>query len=427
MVLLLLASGCLPPSLGDQASRLSSGPETGILQPLSDELEVYPGPDSWISEALPTISLRLLDPSFVPEFQTSSLLLDGGRLIPNWEPSDRTVWATPREKLPDGLHRVEIDLRDSGQSPIQASWSFMLDSLKPRIDLNPLPLVADKRVISVNGTFVEENLEGIAVNGFPAIIEENAFRVRVPLWPGRTEIHVVAMDRAGNEGLGEAAVLWTPPLPTDQPYYSYAHENGRFIVEFPLDWQVHKNWEYDTGLVADIAAFGVGTEKIQPSVSVVSRPASRLLDEALLLGGLESAILTLGAQSEVEVISRPRFVDLQTGSLAAQFSVIQAQPEGARAFVVVTGYWSRPLSRIWMMVGTLDTLDVEAQWHVLQTAFETFQVVEPPAPPGGLGKAPGGVFQVPTLVTALAIVIIVTLFTVVMYLRRRARGPRSGE
>ncbi|MEE9593700.1 MAG: hypothetical protein V3W28_08990, partial [Thermoplasmata archaeon] len=289
------------------------------------------------------------------------------------------------------------------------------------------PLVADKRVIPVDGTFVEENLEEITVNGFAAIIEENAFRVHVPLWPGRTEIHVVATDRAGNEGLGEAAVLWTPPPPTEESYYSYTHRDGSFTVEFPSSWQVHKNYEYETGLVADIAAFGAGTEKVQPSVSVVSRPASRLMDETLLLGGLESALLTLRAQSEIEVISRPRLIDLQTGTLAAQFSVIQAQPEGGRAFVIVTGYWSRPLSRIWMMVGTLDTLDVETQWHVLQTAFETLQVVEPPAPPEGPGGAPGGVFQVPTLVTALAVVIIVTVFAVVMYLRRRTRGPRSGE
>ncbi|MEE9592611.1 MAG: hypothetical protein V3W28_03405, partial [Thermoplasmata archaeon] len=144
-LLLLLASSPSVLALGVPASQLSSDDRSDIFEALSGELEVYPGPDSWISEALPTISLRILNPSFVPELQTSSLLLDGGRLIPNWEPGDRTVWAAPREKLSDGLHRVEIDLRDSGRSAIQANWSFMLDSLTPRIDLNPLPLVADIR------------------------------------------------------------------------------------------------------------------------------------------------------------------------------------------------------------------------------------------------------------------------------------------
>lgn len=427
MALLFLASSHPLPSLGDPASGLSSSPEAGILQPLSDELEVYPGPDSWVNESIPTITLHILNATFVPEFQTSRLLLDGGRLILNWEPTDRTVWAAPRESLEDGLHRVEVVLRDMDQSSIQATWSFLLDSIVPRVDLNPLPPVVEKRVIPVNGTLVEKNLAQVTVNGFTAVIERSGFRAHVLLWPGRTEIHVVAADRAGNKGLAEASVLWSPPTPANRSYEAFVHTNGSFIVQFPVDWEVQQDYVYDTGLVADVTAFGPGLDGIQPSISVVSRPASRIMDEALLLGGMEGAILTLRVQSKLEVISRPRLVDLETGTLAAQFSAVQTLPEGPRAFVVVTGYWSRPLGRIWMMVGTLPTLDVETEWHALQTAVETFQVAEPPAPPEELDVTPEGIFQVPILVAVLAIAVIVTVFSVVMYLGRRARRRRAGK
>ena len=60
-------------------------------------------------------------------------------------------------------------------------------------------LVTNATQITVSGTYSDESPTTITVNGNPATIQGNTFSINLPLIEGENEIHVVAVDIAGNQ------------------------------------------------------------------------------------------------------------------------------------------------------------------------------------------------------------------------------------
>lgn len=394
--------------------------------PLHESLAVFPGPGSWNREPRPTVSMLVLDDLFGPEVAVLSLVLDDEALTPTWDPTERTVTGRPRDVLPDGSHRVALAMQDANARVLEGAWSFYVDTVPPVLDLAPLPAVAEKRLVDVTGTFTEAHLQDIQVNGFSPIIEGNAFRVQVLLWPGSNEIEARALDLAGNVGLGAAEVQWFPSASVNLTFEPFHHANRSFRVEFPSSWDIQVDFELDSGTRADVLASGPGGGGLRPTITVFSRFAGETMNEALFLTLMEDTLINLGSEAKVQVISRPNLVDSGHPTLAAQFTVVQTLPQGPRAFVLVTGFWSNSVRRVWLVVGATATERVEEDWLALARAAETFAAVEPILPPTEPFEPPQTSVNRALVVTVAASVFILAFFGVVLLYRRRKNPPPGG-
>ncbi len=393
---------------------------------ISEELKVFPGPGSWTSSSRITLSIRLLNESFTPRLEASTIYLDEERLVPYWNPNNRTIWASPDMAREDGTHRVALHLQDSEFRSLVAEWSFFQDTLPPMVDLDRLPDVADERVFPISGAVSDENLWEVKVNGFTASVDETSFSVPIVLWPGNNDIQARATDYASNLGLAEGQITWFPPPVANQSYKPLLHENASFSVHFPTSWEVHRDYELEPAITADLVALGSPGGR-QSSIAISSRRAGEAMNANLLLSLMQDTILKLGENLKLEIVSRPRILDLATGTKSAQFSLLQQLPQGSRAFLLVTGYWNNNLSRIWLLIGSIPVETIEESWHAVQTAIETFRVIEPLAPPSLPGEPSNVGIDRAFIVTTGTIVFIVSLFVITLYRRRRAaRRPPYG-
>lgn len=112
--------------------------------------------------------------------------------------------------LGDGENTVSAKLKAIGDRVSEASAEhiLILDQTAPEITIET-PADGDKfdvAEIEVTGTFVEEHLDKILVNGRVAEIEGNTYRVTVPLLPGKNLIQADAFDMAGTRARAEITV-----------------------------------------------------------------------------------------------------------------------------------------------------------------------------------------------------------------------------
>ena len=387
------------------------------------ELAVVPGPDAWTTDSLPKVAVRILNASFVPDLSLSVISLDAEALLPFWAPENGTLWMAPDRPLIDGPHLVDVLLRDDVSNELAANWTFRQDTVLPAVELDPLPPIADKRVYPVNGTVQEENLAQVLANGYPASMDGERFSVPVLLWPGRNNLLVSAHDHAGNEGLAAARIEWYPPPPEGASYREFVHENASFRIALPSSWEVELDSPLDGGFQAEVVAAEPPSAYARAGVAVVSRTVGEAMSEPLLLTIMEDAILRISGNNSIQVVARPEPITLIPGTSSAQFSVVETLPDATRVFRLVTAFWSRTLSRIWLVMGSMPTQTVEANWHAVGTATDSFRVIvpeAPPPPPGGPKDSIDRAF----FVTLGAIALVVTLFAATAYSVRARRRPR---
>ena len=429
LLFFLLAMSLLlhsPTGMASVTGPLQTSPESITPTPVGDGLAAFPGQDAWIKEVRPTISILVLDDAFGTEIQTLSLVVDTEALIPTWLPDERTVTGRLRIPLLDGSHNVTLSMRDAQDRSLQAAWSFNVDTIPPFVTLAPLPSISDTQVLNVTGTFTEANLSEIRVNGFSPIVEQDTFRVPVLLWPGGNVIQARAVDLAGNVGFGTAEVSWLPPARVNQTYNLFVHSNASFQTEFPSTWDVQADVELEAGTPADVLAAGPVEAGLHPTVVVFSRFAGEAMTEGLFLALMEETLLSMEGETILEVIARPRLTESENSrTLSAEFSVVQTLPPGFRAFVLVTGFWSNSVRRVWLLVGSIATDRVAEDWHALQRSAASFAAIEPDAPPpDGLGPPAVSLNQA-FVVTVATTVFILTFFAAILYYRRR-KGRREG-
>jgi len=390
--------------------------------PISADLAAYPAPESWQKISKPTVSVLLLNSSFSPRFEASFIKIDGQSYDLFWNSSNRTITIYPRDLLADGPHRVSVYLEDAQIHAILAEWTFHQDTVTPIVLLDALPFAADKRVYTINGTVLEPNLARVDVNGYSALVDGERFLVPVLLWPGHNDLLVTAIDRAGNVGYGEGEMSWLPPGPADVEYAPIVHPNASFIVRFPTTWEVKVDQELEPGFRADAAALEPeSVVYLRSSITVVSRLAGQGMNQGLFLGIMQNAIAQISEQSQVTIVSRPRLIGSVDGPATVRFSLVDLSLDGQRIFRHVTGFWSKSVGRIWIVIGSVAVEKVETQWYALQTAADTFQVIEPERPPAG-GEPPQAGIDRALLVTTAGILLIITIFTASLYsIRRRGR------
>lgn len=320
---------------------------------------------------------------------------------------------------------MTLDMRDADARVLQGTWSFNVDTIRPVVNLAPLPSVSEARFLNVTGSVVEENLQAISVNQFSAILEGTTFLVQVLLWPGMNEIEARAEDKAGNVGLGAAQSAWMPAAPPDESYEPFVHVNRSFRVEFPASWVVEPDFELEPGAAADVLASGPLVVGLRATITVFSRFAGETMNQGVFLTLMENTLLNMGEDVELVVVSPPSVREGGGRTLSAQFSVLQTLPQGPRAFVLVTGFWSNSVRRVWLLVGSVATERVEEDWHAVQRASETFMAIEPDPPPiDPLEPAQPSLTRA-FLVTVGAIVFILAFFSVVLFYRRRKRSRDS--
>ena len=228
MVLLLLLTAISGYSTAqlDEASQVTKpifpNPTTDHAS-ISGELAVLPEPGSWVNDPRTPISVEILDDTFDPALETLILLLDDQPLVPDWDAGKRTLTGQTRESMNEGSHSVAVSLEGPGSRLLTAEWSFTLDSVPPRVDLGSFDPKSEMRILNISGTYMEENVKVIKVNGFTAIVEEGTFRVQVLLWPGNNRVQAVAHDYSNNRGLAERDVVWLPPAPRNETNQVYVH------------------------------------------------------------------------------------------------------------------------------------------------------------------------------------------------------------
>jgi len=89
--------------------------------------------------------------------------------------------------------------------------------------------IVPQKLISVEGTVLDENPVSVSVNGIPATLSGTQFTAEnVPLNPGVNTLRAEATDTAGNTGVHEITVTYQAFLPTATTEYSF-DTNGNLI------------------------------------------------------------------------------------------------------------------------------------------------------------------------------------------------------
>jgi sugar lactone lactonase YvrE len=93
-----------------------------------------------------------------------------------------------------------------------------IDATPPSIALAPVSAVTGQSTISLSGTASDtlSGLSGVTCNGAPATVSGSSFQCAAALLEGTNVVRIVAVDRAGNEGLQSVSILldMAPPILT---------------------------------------------------------------------------------------------------------------------------------------------------------------------------------------------------------------------
>ncbi|MBU1121998.1 MAG: PQQ-binding-like beta-propeller repeat protein [Candidatus Omnitrophica bacterium] len=110
----------------------------------------------------------------------------------------------------EGNNSFEIKLKDGyGHESLPVSIIIIYDKTKPQVTINPVTSPTKETTQQISGTYVEDKLDKITVNGVEADIDAAAktYIAQVTLSEGTNIIEVVATDLAANIGQELAEIL----------------------------------------------------------------------------------------------------------------------------------------------------------------------------------------------------------------------------
>jgi len=156
-----------------------------------------PSPVGWIKIADPTISATITDASSGIDETTIKMTLDGAPVTPIYAGG---VVSFSAVDLIEGAHSVTVDVSDKAGNPASASWSFTVDTISPVVTIDAVTTPTNVNTQTITGTYIEDNLDKILVNGIEAdtSVAGKWTIVDVPLTEGSNTITVMAKDLAGN-------------------------------------------------------------------------------------------------------------------------------------------------------------------------------------------------------------------------------------
>ena len=101
-------------------------------------------------------------------------------------------------------YTVAVDIRDTGfggaeDAPATADVTIIVDTTDPVVTIDTITSPTSATTITVTGTFTEDNINTITVNGITATLGAGTYSAaNVPLTEGSNTITVIATDKAGN-------------------------------------------------------------------------------------------------------------------------------------------------------------------------------------------------------------------------------------
>jgi len=119
--------------------------------------------------------------------------------------------------LLDGSHTAIIDVDDNaGNSAVQASSTFIVDTIDPVITINPVTTPTNQNTQIISGTYIEENLNTIKVNGIDTLINttNKTYSVEISLSAeGDNLITTTIIDLAGRTGNATTTIVLDTQVP----------------------------------------------------------------------------------------------------------------------------------------------------------------------------------------------------------------------
>jgi hypothetical protein len=187
------------PTLAQADKKTASVQEHNSLNP----------PDgSHINNARPTISAEYEDEGAGIKTLSTKLSVDGEDVTASAQSSSGKIVYRPPLPLPDGVHKVKLDIFDEAGNPSTATWTFTLRTQPPEVNILSHKLVhyVNQSPILVTGT-LDDPRGRVEVNGIAAKVEGGTFKATVDIVEGKNTITAEATDSYGNTGHDYVAVI----------------------------------------------------------------------------------------------------------------------------------------------------------------------------------------------------------------------------
>jgi hypothetical protein len=202
-----------------------------------------PPDGSRINNPRPTISAEYEDEGAGINTQSTKLSVDGEDVTPSAQSESGKITYRPPMPLPDGVHKVKLEIFDEAGNQSTAAWTFTLHTKPPEIKILSHKLVqyVNQSPILVTGT-LDDPKGRVEVNGIAAKVERGTFRATVDIVEGKNTIIAEATDSFGNTGHDYAAII----LDSTQPEIA--------ITSHPLSSLVNTRVVTVSGIVGEKAS-----------------------------------------------------------------------------------------------------------------------------------------------------------------------------
>jgi len=154
-----------------------------------------------INNAKPTISAEYVDEGIGVSPTDTKLYIDGQDVSATAQVLPNKITYVPALPLPDGGHKVRLDVADKAGNVETTTWSFTIHTKPPvvKITSHKLGQFVNRSPVLITGT-INDSRARIVVNGISASVERDIFSARVNLVEGSNMITAVATDSFGNTG-----------------------------------------------------------------------------------------------------------------------------------------------------------------------------------------------------------------------------------
>jgi large repetitive protein len=199
-----------------------------------------PPDGSHINNPRPTISAEYEDEGVGINTLSTKLSVDGEDVTSSAQSESGKISYRPLMPLPDGVHKVKLDIFDEAGNLSTATWTFTLHTQPPEIKILSHKLVqyVNQSPIVVTGT-LNDARGRVEVNGIAAKVEGGNFKATVDIAEGKNTIIAEATDSYGNTGHDYVAVI----LDSKQPEIA--------ITSHPLNSLVDTRVVTISGLVGE--------------------------------------------------------------------------------------------------------------------------------------------------------------------------------
>jgi hypothetical protein len=169
---------------------------------------LHPPNGSRINDPRPTISAEYEDEGAGINTLSTKLSVDGEDVSSSAQSESGKITYRPPLPLPDGAHKVKLEIFDEAGNTSTAAWTFTLRTQPPEIKILSHKLVqyVNQSPLHVTGT-LDDPRGRVAVNGIAAKVEGGTFKATVDIVEGKNTIVAEATDSFGNTGHDYVAVI----------------------------------------------------------------------------------------------------------------------------------------------------------------------------------------------------------------------------